>query len=470
LPWVAAGTVAALTLWRWTALYLSDVDLFFDEAQYWFWGQSLEFGYFSKPPLLGWSIAGSTALLGDSEFGIRAFAPLFYALTALFGGLIAWELAGARAAAWSAVMLALLPGVSLSATVASTDVPLLLCWSAALYCLLRYGRDGGWWWLGLGMAWGLGLLAKYAMAYFALGVALSFALVPATRQAVGRPGFWAAVVLALAMFGPNVWWNWANDFVSFGHTAENANWRDGAFRLDKLFDFWGGQFGVMGPILLVAFLVGLGRWRYLTAGERWLACFALPVLVLMSGQALAARAHANWAATAYIPATVVAVCWLSRTARTVWLKASAVLHLAAAAVVLHGASLLPLVGADPWHRQRGWEALGAEVTALKAAHPEAVLVATDRKLAAELMYYMTPRLPNLVKWNADGQVDDHYELVTDMSRLEGQTVLLIGRPWGVESALERFAEFLPLASLRRERPTRPPEEYRVALANGFKGL
>ena len=31
------------------AIYLTNFDLFGDEAQYWIWSQSLDFGYYSKP-------------------------------------------------------------------------------------------------------------------------------------------------------------------------------------------------------------------------------------------------------------------------------------------------------------------------------------------------------------------------------------------------------------------------------------
>ena len=46
------------------AIYLTDFDLFGDEAQYWIWSQSLDFGYYSKPPMLPWIIRIFTILFG----------------------------------------------------------------------------------------------------------------------------------------------------------------------------------------------------------------------------------------------------------------------------------------------------------------------------------------------------------------------------------------------------------------------
>ena len=44
----------AVTLWRVVMLYFNATDLFVDEAQYWLWGQNLDFGYYSKPPMIAW--------------------------------------------------------------------------------------------------------------------------------------------------------------------------------------------------------------------------------------------------------------------------------------------------------------------------------------------------------------------------------------------------------------------------------
>lgn len=88
----AGGVVlclGALLAFRLVALAYAGTDLFFDEAQYWSWSRALDFGYFSKPPLIAWLIAGSGALCGQSEFCIRLASPILYTLAAsliFFGG------------------------------------------------------------------------------------------------------------------------------------------------------------------------------------------------------------------------------------------------------------------------------------------------------------------------------------------------------------------------------------------------
>ena len=70
-----------LTAIRIVGLHFSMVDLFYDEAQYWSWSRDLALGYYTKPPLLAWVIAGAEHVCGSAEWCVRAPSPLFYAGT-----------------------------------------------------------------------------------------------------------------------------------------------------------------------------------------------------------------------------------------------------------------------------------------------------------------------------------------------------------------------------------------------------
>ena len=60
------------------ALAVSNAELFFDEAQYWAWGQEPAFGYYTKPPLIAWIIGATTSLCGDTPFCVRLPSPLMH--------------------------------------------------------------------------------------------------------------------------------------------------------------------------------------------------------------------------------------------------------------------------------------------------------------------------------------------------------------------------------------------------------
>src|SRR5262245_64293003 len=109
---VCLSILLALTVVRLIALAWSEVDLFFDESQYWAWSRELAFGYFSKPPLLAWVIAGAEAVCGSTEACIRAPAPVFYLGTCLVSYALAKALYDEATAFWAALLFAFGTGLA----------------------------------------------------------------------------------------------------------------------------------------------------------------------------------------------------------------------------------------------------------------------------------------------------------------------------------------------------------------------
>jgi 4-amino-4-deoxy-L-arabinose transferase-like glycosyltransferase len=73
--------LAVGALWLAT-LHLAGLDLGPDEAQYWWWSRDVAWGYFSKPPLIAWLIALTTAVCGDTAFCVRLASPVLHLVTA----------------------------------------------------------------------------------------------------------------------------------------------------------------------------------------------------------------------------------------------------------------------------------------------------------------------------------------------------------------------------------------------------
>jgi hypothetical protein len=449
--WTLVG-VAAITALRLVWLALQPADLFPDEAQYWVWSQQLALGYYSKPPLVAWLIASTTGLFGDSELAVRLSAPLLHAGAALFVYGIGARLYDQRVGFWSALTYASLPGVSVSAFIISTDAPLMLFWSAALYTFVRAREDAGWgWWIAVGLAAGLGLLAKYAMAYWLLS-ALGFVLVfPAERRHL-RP-LLAATGIALVLYSPNFWWNWSNGFVSYLHTRDNAALSGPLFHPDAFLEFFASQFGVFGPLLFAGLILLVATWRGLAEPRaRLLAAFTLPTLAMMLGVSLLSRAHANWAAPTYVAATVLVVAWALQRGWCRLIAMSIALHLAAIGLLFTGREALAACGFDvpaqydPLRRVRGWHELGAEIGKELAAHPGLTLFADDRELLSALIYYIRPHPLDAVKWKVTSRIQDQWDLTNGLGKRLGDSFLLV-------SEHELINEMEPsFAAIERLRP------------------
>jgi hypothetical protein len=436
LGWMVA-MLAALLAVRVAALALNRTDLFFDEAQYWYWSTEPAFGYYSKPPLIAWIIAASTGVCGTSEFCVRLPSPLIHTATALAIFALGTRLYEARTGALAALAFALLPGVSLSAGIMSTDVPLLLCWTLALIGFAALFETRAWWpALLLGAAFGLGLNAKYAMAWFVLCAGIYLAATPSRRAVLADPRLWAGLALGALLIVPNLAWNQANSFATFAHTADNAKWQGALLNPGKAAEFFLSQFGVFGPLYFAGLLVIVWRAarQRLPEPDRLLMAFCLPLVVAITIQALVSRAHANWAAPAYVAGTVLVIATLAREASWVWLKASYGLHTLVLALLVAGTTLagafVPPGGVDPFARTMGWRAL-AETTraelarARQAGQPYAAIITDDRALSATLLYYLRDQKTLLRAWRGGSRPMDHFELTRPYQPSNGEPVLLV---------------------------------------------
>jgi len=451
--------IVALTAWRALAIAASGLDLYVDEAQYWTWSQALDWGYFSKPPMIAAVIAATTSVCGDSALCVKSGALLLYPFTTLLIWAISRRLFDARTAFWTAVVFLTLPGVALSSVIISTDVPLFLAWSAALFAYLKALDTDAWrWWLAAGVAGGLGLLTKYTMAIFAVSVVLHLAITPALRPRLRSPKLYVTAALAALIFAPNIVWNAVNGWPTLGHTAQisgletqhGLNWK-------SFGDFVAGQLGILGPVLFIAWLVQLATAKNWIRDERYrlLACFALPFLGAITAQSLIGRANANWAAMAYVGGTIFVVAKLVEGQRMKLLHAALALNLAVTVIAYHFDALAHVADIELTRksdvlnkRVRGWRQYGEALAARQAAHPDAILLGDARDLIAEARFYAGPAGRSMLKWNPEHKADDYYAMSTTLDGLEGRSFVFVSRnavlPDNMAGRFEEMTEIEPI--------------------------
>lgn len=486
--------------WRWTlviavavtalrvlVLNLTDLNLGPDEAQYWWWSREFAAGYFSKPPMIAWIIGGTTAVCGDGEACVRTASPLLYGLASLFVFGAARVFYGVRAAFWSALFFLVLPGISLSSALITTDVPLLCFWAMATYglaiLLSRPAEEGRATAMMTGGAIGLAMLSKYAGAYFLLGLAIAALFDKRVRAHV--LGFNGALILGgtLIVFFPNIVWNLEHGFATVGHTAYNAGLsQQKLFNFDRLAEFFGAQFIVFHPILMGVILAGLivglrrQRWPYVKPDDVVLLCVSLPVIAVGLGIGFLSKANANWAAPAFVGLSIVATVWLLRVEARRWMIAT----LAVSAVVaagLYTAALSPrfidMIGqSNAFKLLRGWNTQGPTIVRAAREGGFEAIVAEDREDMASLLYYTRDSGLPLYMWTPDSaHPTDHFQ----MSRAYTGTpdrVLFITRRDDSSDVTARFdaAQEIEISSIRIGAKRGEPvfRTFHLIDASGFK--
>jgi hypothetical protein len=472
---MTAWVIGAITLARLLWLAFQTAGLYPDEAQYWFWSRHLALGYYSKPPLIAWLIALTTALFGNGEFAVRLSAPLLHAVASGFVYGIGVRLYDRRIGYWSAVAYATLPGISLSAFLISTDAVLLPCWAAALYGFIRAREDGSrGWWIATGCAIGLGILAKYAMVYWLIS-AFGYVLL---RRGERRHlcGLYLALGVAVLFYLPNFWWNWSHGFATYLHTRDNADLGGTLFHPMALVAFLVSQLGVFGPIYFAAMLaLFVAPTRFGGPQARLLTTFTWPTLVIVTIVSLLSRAQANWAAPAYVSAVVLVVgAALERGWRRT-VVFSITLHLAAAIAVFGGSEIIADAGLhvpaklDPLHRLRGWRTLGTAVAAQLNAHPGLRLMTDDREVVAALIYYVHPHPFDAVVWDPVPGVSNQWDLENNLRRHQGESFLAVTVHNLADQMRPDFASLSELTTIDVKSGPGGGQTYTLYVARDYRG-
>ncbi|OQX06433.1 MAG: hypothetical protein BWK73_30890 [Thiothrix lacustris] len=460
--------LVGVTAYRAWIVASNGLNLYVDEAQYWYWAQDLAWGYYSKPPMIAAIIAATTGVCGDSELCVRAGSLLLYPLSTWLLFLVARKLFNSKVALLTAVLFITLPAVSLSSTLISTDVALFFFWTLALYAFV-FALDSDAWddWILLGVALGLGMLSKYTMGIFLVS-ALVYVIAARRFDLLRNPRAWLAIGVMALIFAPNLWWNWQHGFPTFQHTADiAAGSTQGLWHWDELGEFLGGQFGVFGLLLFPLLLWVM--WKGRVAHKMLLLSFTLPFLLIITAQALLGRANANWAAPTYVAATLLVAAWLY--ARWQWVTLALVLNIALGLLVYHPAILNQVLGGDLHKRLKGWDAIGAQYAALQQQYPAARLLADGRDVLSELAYYARPAGLRGVSWNPRHKQRHHYDLVTTLTDKVGQDFLLVTASDTLpEDVAGYFTTAQVLAPLHTDVHPTHKLHYNVFLLQGFKGL
>ncbi len=194
--------------------------------------------------------------------------------------------------------------------------------------------------------------------------------------------------------------------------------------------------------ILLAWALLRSRSLARTPAHRTLLIFILPLLLLVSLQALTGRANGNWAAPVFIAACLlVPAVFLKERKR--WVVAGIAFNLIASTAAYHWPDLARGTGIeltaknDPFKRARGWINLAEAVRPYLAAHPGSVMVAEDRELIAHLVYRLHPA--EYAAWHPGGTPIDHYELMTTLGDKRGRDILYIGKKADIPDITARFA-------------------------------
>lgn len=350
--WYTRGAAILIAvLWAVHFALSATLELAGDEAYYWVWSRHLDYGYYSKGPGIAWIIRAGTAILGDTEAGVRLFAGLFSVGSNLLLFDLARRMFGARTGFWTVVVAATIPMFIAGSMLMTIDPASVFCWLAAAWFAWRAGQDRrAWGWAAAGLCIAAGLLCKFTNAAQLISFAIYAAWAAAPRA--GRPVRGVATAIALAALGlvPVVLWNMQHGWITFQHLQHRGALDEPFhFHFGELLGFLGSQAGAFSPLYFAGLLWAVGRrdWNGPQAdAHRFLVAHIAPLVLGYSVLSLNGEWEANWTAPALATAPLLLTgSWLAAIRRRPFLRRWAV---AAVGVGVAVTALLHAVVATPW--------------------------------------------------------------------------------------------------------------------------
>jgi glycosyltransferase involved in cell wall biosynthesis len=486
-PYLKAFLLLLITTSVFRLFYIQWVELAPDEAYYYTWSRSLQWGYYDHPPMVGFLIWVSTIIGGPGEFGVRWGWVVMGALTTfLLYRLGAKMFASDRAGFYAALLMNISLLGSTGAVIVTPDGPQGLFWVLAISSVYRTfrGESNCWWYL-TGLWFGLGLLSKYTTILLAPCIFLFLLSSAEGRKWLYRKEPYLALVLGLLIFSPVILWNAGHQWVSFRMQLSHGLGERGAGGLQYFWEYWGGQAAVVTPLVFLALIwamikSGTAGFRRQRTNLLFLFWTSAPILLFFAYTSLRTKVEPNWPALAYFSA-LVALAGIAGEEWGGWKKGRRGFCWAAALSALlitflaHLQPICPLVPIsperDPTSQLYGWRILGERIQEVaRSMEPgrEIFLLSPRYQLVGEGMFYTGAKFP-VYQWDAPGRINNLS--VTHAPPAGSRAVFFTedgnGLPQGLGPLFDSCEKLEPLVIRRNSSPVRT---HPIWKCSGFKGM
>ncbi|QWE13076.1 glycosyltransferase family 39 protein [Polynucleobacter sp. AP-Titi-500A-B4] len=466
------------------------IEFSVDEAHYALYAQHLAWSYFDHPPLVGW-IQWPLVTLTSSE-GIIRLVPellwviscyLVYQVTLELHHLIQGRNAGYLTSALPsanicglmavlAIIAAPMPhilaiGLLPDTLLAPLSLGLMLMavrWLSHDYFSLTN-------WLITGVLLGLAGLSKYTAVFTAVALLLIFLSSP-RKPWINKIGFWFAAVIALIFISPVLYWNWANDWISFKYQI--AHGAGSAWLWRRLGAYLGIQILVYGPLVILGAYLFIKNCIHGTKLSllALLGFFVIPFAIFTSlsgGGGLPHWTSPAWFCLAPFAGIGLAKAWSTQRHHLIRILfiAQVALCCIGFAYVLSGGISTVAVKSNPIADLYGWKIAGEKAAQLTEATKANGIAVQNWTLGSRAAWYAKP-IPVFVLDQRQDQFDLWFGQLP-----HGANILLMNwsgmsfaPPVGNKTAFERCE---PLDSLEIERFGQILSKFDFSLCSNWQG-
>lgn len=268
-----------------------------DEAYYWIYSRFLDWGYFDHPPMVALYIKAGDWVM-HNPLGLR----LLTVLTNTASILVLWHIVKSYTRhvplfllLFSSVLIFHVYGF-----ITTPDAPLYFFSILFLYAYQQYLKNYAFGWaLALGLLAAALLLSKYH------GVLVIFFILLSNLQLFKKPSFWLAMLLALLLFAPHIYWQYINEFPSVKyHLFERSA---SPYKFEYTAQYFLDQLLMMGP--LMGWFLITTAWKQTVKQDlflKGLKFLVYGVFIFFFFNTFKGRVQAHWPLIEFIPLFILA--------------------------------------------------------------------------------------------------------------------------------------------------------------------
>jgi len=191
-----------------------------DELDFIMNARQLDWGYVSYPPITPLFTRIGLELFGESLRGLRVLPALAQGIVMVLAGLMARDMGGKRNAQLLTAFAVFISPISLQGGTLIMYFAFDYLWwvLVAFFTVRLLTTEDARYWLGIGAAIGLGMMTKYTMGFWVLGL-IAGVLLTNARKYLRSKWLYLGAGLALFIFLPNLIWQARHNFIALNYLS-----------------------------------------------------------------------------------------------------------------------------------------------------------------------------------------------------------------------------------------------------------
>jgi len=318
-----------------------------DEAYYWVYSRFMDWGYFDHPPMIAVLIKAGYAIF-PNELGVRFFIVLMSTATLW----MIHRLVGPRNDKLFYLIAVSMFLLQIGSIIAVPDLPLMFFIALFFLIYQRFLDNPD---LLTTITLGIIISAMLYSKYHAVLI-IFFTLLSNPRLFL-KWQTWLAATIAVALFMPHIYWQYAHGFpsVKYHLFERNATVYQSGFTIEYIT----GQLLLAGPLIGWVLLWAAFAYKPVNLLERALKWSLAGIYLLFFVATFKGRSEANWTVPAFVGLIVLANKYLMEKPRLsvwvnrLWLPALLIIF-AARIYMIVDVKPSPLIKKDEFHKTKEW--------------------------------------------------------------------------------------------------------------------